>query len=269
MRGDFKNDFDLHHYPFDRQTITVRLFNARAASDRIVYVQDRRSINIAGGRAKLDEAASASGGAGPEAMLMSTNAAASPAESGNHGGTIALAAFRNLMQWEPLNAEQRRDILVTDSALGNPRLVGVERIRELSGYRLDIALTRRTMATLAKTLLPLGIMSLIMLGSLWFPHGLVKEKITVAITGALSGAVLLAAVNSQLGTVGYTMAVEYVFYIFFMLCLLCIVAVLAAERLRVSGRTVAAASAENITRALFIVAMIGTAAAAFAAARFW
>ena len=74
------------------------------------------------------------------------------------------------MQWEPLNAEQRRDILVTDSALGNPRLVGVERIRELSGYRLDIALTRRTMATLAKTLLPLGIMSLIMLGSLWFPH---------------------------------------------------------------------------------------------------
>jgi hypothetical protein len=45
--------------------------------------------------------------------------------------------------------------------------------------------------------------------------------------------------------------------------------VLAAERLRVSGRTVAAAGAENITRALFIVAMIGTAAAAFAAARFW
>jgi len=72
VRGDFKNDFDLHHYPFDRQTITVRLFNARAASDRIVYVQDRRSINVAGGRATLDEAASASGGAGPEAMLMST-----------------------------------------------------------------------------------------------------------------------------------------------------------------------------------------------------
>jgi branched-chain amino acid transport system substrate-binding protein len=269
VRGDFKNDFDLHHYPFDRQTIAVRLFNARAASDRIVYVQDRRSINIAGGRVTLAGTASAAGGAGPGALLMSANAAASPADNSNHGGTIAPAAFRNLTQWEPLSAEQRRDILVTDSALGNPRLVGVERTRELSGYRIDVELARRTLATLAKTLLPLGIMSLIMLGSLWFPHELVKEKITVAITAALSGAVLLAAVNSQLGAVGYTMAVEYVFYVFFILCLLCIVAVLAAERLRVAGRGLAAARAENFTRGLFLVAMIGTAAAAWIAVRLW
>jgi branched-chain amino acid transport system substrate-binding protein len=269
VRGDFKNDFDLHHYPFDRQTITVRMFNARAASDRIVYVQDRRSISVAGGRATFDDAWPTRSRTRPAASLMSTSAAASPAEGDNRGGTIAAAAFRNLTQWQPLSAEQRRDILVTDSALGNPRLVGVERVRELSGYRIDVELARRTLATLAKTLLPLGIMSLIMLGSLWFPHGLVKEKITVAITAALSGAVLLAAVNSQLGAVGYTMAVEYVFYVFFMLCLLCIVAVLAAERLRVSGRNAAAMSAENFTRALFIVAILGTAAAAFAAARFW
>jgi hypothetical protein len=88
------------------------------------------------------------------------------------------------------------------------------------------------MATLAKTLLPLVIMTLIMLASLYFPNVLVKEKITVVITAAFSGAVLLAAVNSQLGAVGYTMAVEYVFYIFFALRLLCIVSVPASERLR-------------------------------------
>jgi branched-chain amino acid transport system substrate-binding protein len=271
VRGDFKNDFDLHHYPFDRQTITVRLFNARAASDRIVYVRDRRSIGVAGGRVMLDgnsaPAGTTTSGTGPS--LINANAASADTPKNDHAGTIALAAFRNLTQWEPLSSEQRRDILVTDSALGNPRLVGVARVRELSGYRLDIELARRTMATLAKTLLPLGIMSLIMLGSLWFPHGLVKEKITVAITAALSGAVLLAAVNSQLGAVGYTMAVEYVFYVFFVLCLLCIVAVLAAERLRVAGRGVAAARAENFTRGLFLVAMIGTAAAAWIALRQW
>src|SRR5262249_9139463 len=28
MRGEFKNDFDLHHYPVDRQTLQVRFFNA-------------------------------------------------------------------------------------------------------------------------------------------------------------------------------------------------------------------------------------------------
>src|SRR5262249_33577163 len=43
MRGEFKNDFDLHNYPLDRQTLAIRFFNAQAASDRLIYVQDARS----------------------------------------------------------------------------------------------------------------------------------------------------------------------------------------------------------------------------------
>ncbi len=243
-RGDFKNDFDLHRYPLDRQVLAVRMFNARAASDRLVYVQDRRSID-------------------PSLGALRTSAA--PTESTG----IAPAAFRNLTQWDPLRAEQLRDVLVTRSALGDPRLVGVERVRELSGYRVEIEVRRRTLATLAKTLLPLGIMALIMLASLWFPHGLVKEKITVAITGALSGAVLLASVNSQLGAVGYTMAVEYVFYVFFTLCLLCIVAVLAAEQLRVAGHARRAVTTEHLTRLIFAAAILATLAAAALATTRW
>jgi branched-chain amino acid transport system substrate-binding protein len=100
---------------------------------------------------------------------------------------------------------------------------------------------------------PLVIMTFIMLASLYFPHALVKEKVTVVITAALSGAVLLAAVNSQLGAVGCTMAVEYVFYIFSTLCLHCIVSVLAAERLRVAGQAQVAVKTEVLTRALFRV----------------
>jgi hypothetical protein len=44
VTGDFKNDFDLRHYPADRQTLGAGFFNARAASDSIVYVQDERSL---------------------------------------------------------------------------------------------------------------------------------------------------------------------------------------------------------------------------------
>jgi hypothetical protein len=128
---------------------------------------------------------------------------------------------------------------------------------------------RRTAATLAKTLMPPGIMTLIMLASLYFPHGLVKEKITVAVTGALSGTVLLASVNSQLGAVGYTIAVEYIFYIFFVLCLLCIVSVPAAERLRVAGSAAVALRTEVVTRWAYIATVIGTAAAALIVARNW
>jgi ABC-type branched-subunit amino acid transport system substrate-binding protein len=232
IRGEFKNDFDLHHYPFDRQTLAARMFNARAASDQIVYVQDRRSI-----------------GAGTVSFVTADVPA---------GGAIDARAFRNLTQWIPVRAGERRDSLVTDSALGDSRLVGVAQMRELSGFRLDVEVLRRAVATLAKTLLPLGIMALIMFASLFFPHALVKEKITVAITGALSGAVLLASVNAQLGAVGYTIAVEYVFYVFFGLCLLCIVSVLAAERQRIAGRAPMAARTELATRWFYLAMLIAT-----------
>jgi branched-chain amino acid transport system substrate-binding protein len=264
LRGDFNNDFDLHHYPADRQTLTIRFFNANAASDRLVYVQDRRNAGVLGAAA----AAAATGSTGGAALADTAPPAAAQPEDA-FGNAVAPDAFRNLTQWEALRAVQRRDILVTQSALGDLRLVGVERMRELSGFNLTIELRRRVGTTLAKTLLPLGLMALIMLASLYFPTALVKEKVTVAITGALSGAVLLSSINSQLGNVGYVMAVEYGFYIFFTLCLLCILAVLAAERLRVAGRPSTAVAIEQSGRTLFILGFIGTIAAAWVAYSRW
>src|SRR6202043_1834554 len=97
---------------------------------------------------------------------------------------------------------QRRDNLVTGSALGDPRLVGVERVRELSGYILSIDLRRKVVATLAKSLLPLGLMSLIMYASLFFPTALVKEKGKVGVPGAVCGAGVLASIHPPPGGVG-------------------------------------------------------------------
>jgi hypothetical protein len=244
MRGDFKNDFDLHRYPADLQLLAIRLFNARAATDRVVYVQDRRP---AGG-----------------------NLAAAPDEARAadlFGGMAAPGAFRNVSQWEALRAWEGRDNLVTASALGDPRLVGAEQQRELSGFTLTFEVQRRVFATLAKTLLPLGLMALIMLASLYFPNALVKEKITVAITAALSGAVLLAAINSQLGGIGYIIAVEYGFYVFFALCLLCIVSVLTAERFRGGGHPKTAVLVERSARALYVLALLTTGVAAWLVAQ--
>jgi ABC-type branched-subunit amino acid transport system substrate-binding protein len=252
LRGDFKNDFDLHGYPADRQNLTVQFFNARAPSDRLVYVRDRRS-GESGAAALL---ASADDAATPEAASAE---AARPTEA--LAGVASPDAFRNLTQWELLHAAQGRDNLLTNSALGDPRLAGVERARELSGFGLSVELHRRVLSTMAKTLLPLGLMALIMFASLYFPTALVKEKVTVAITAALSGAVLLTSINAQLGNVGYVMAVEYVFYFFFTLCLLCIVAVLGAERLRVAKRPSLAVAVEQSGRYIFLLGLIGAIAA--------
>ncbi len=241
VRGDFKNDFNLRRYPFDQQSLRIRMFNARAASDTVVYVRDRRGPVLG---SDIDT----------EATL---------------GGTVEAAAFRNLTQWQPLRAGEFRDNLVTQSALGDPGLVDAEKQRELSGFRVEIDLRRYSLATLAKTLLPMGIVTLIMLASLWFPHGLVKEKIAVSITAALSGAVMLNAVNAQLGPLGYTVAVEYAFYLFFALSLLCTVSVLPAEQLRVGGRTRGAGRVEVATRSAFLAVVAATGLAMTYAAMRW
>jgi branched-chain amino acid transport system substrate-binding protein len=227
VQGEFRNDFDLRAFPFDRQTLAFPLFNARAANDRIVYVVNR------------------AGQARPDAAGDGTRPVASK------------EAFRNITQWDFKGADERRENLVTRSLLGDLDRTAADGTRELSGFLLTLDLKRRSLSTLTKSLLPLLVMALITFASLFFPPALVKEKVTVAITGALSGAVLLGAIHSQLGSIGYTVSAEYVFYVFFLLALVCVISVLAAERLRGAGRPAAARTAEMATRLTYAVAGAG------------
>jgi branched-chain amino acid transport system substrate-binding protein len=256
IQGEFRNDFDLHRFPFDRQTLSLPFSNARVGADRVVYVLDRRSS--AGPRY----------GPPPVAQKASfTDAtAAAPVPTAPRLATpsiVSSATFRNLTQWDPLGASERRENLTTASALGDLRLVGVESYRELSGFLATVQMRRRSLAALTKSLVPLLLMTAIVYASLHFPAGLTKEKVTVAVAGALSGTVLLSAINNQLGSIGYTVAVEYAFYVFFCLTLLCIVSILLAERLRVAGRKTAVVATERWARRLFLLTVAATVIAAW------
>jgi ABC-type branched-subunit amino acid transport system substrate-binding protein len=248
LRGSFKNDFDLHRYPFDQQRLVVRLFNATADSSRIVYVLDRQSFPEMGGARSTQPDAGAAFAPPPSEFLLEA----------------APDAFRNLTQWNAKSVQQVRNNLVTLSALGDPVLVGLERQRELSGFELSVDVQRRLYTTLSKSLLPLGLITLIMFSSLFFPSQLVKEKVTVAVTAALSGVVLQTSLNTQLGAVGYTMEIDYVFYVYFALSLLCIVSVLIAERCRSTGSGQAAVRTEVLSRLLFALLVTVTVIALFA-----
>ena len=254
VQGEFRNEFNLYRFPFDRQSLDLSFHHGHADASRIVYALDDR--------AALTEPAS------PRAKSSGGAAAAEAAPSNEPPslvtGIASPGAFHELTQWNPLSARARRENLVTYSTLGDPRRIGAEGYRELSGFLARIEIERRVAATLVKNLLPLFIMTLVMFASLYFPRGLVKEKVTVAITGALSGAVLLTAINNQLGAVGYTLAVEYAFFIFFGLSLLCIVSVLYAERLHVAGKAPVAVTIERWTRAAFVLAVAAVAAGAVA-----
>jgi branched-chain amino acid transport system substrate-binding protein len=239
VNGEFKNDFDLHRYPADRQTLDIRFFNARADSNRVIYVLDRGTIDPRVGD-----------GLGP-------------------GGGAMAEAFRNLTQWEPRRVAQRRENLVTQSGLGDPVRIGQSRVRELSGFNFSIEIHRLIGTTLIKTLLPVGLMTLIMFATLWFPSNLAAAKVTVAITAGLSGAVLLSSINAQLGNVGYVIAVEYGFYVFFGLCLLCILTVVLAERMRLAGLPERATTVERCGRYTFLTGLLTTVVAAIVALEQW
>ncbi len=233
VQGEFRSAFDLHRYPFDRQTLILRFFNARAAADRIVYAIDQ----------------SASG---------------TPGETSNETAPSGTSeyAFRGLSQWKFLGTHQLRENFVAKSSLGDPLRVGRENYRELSGHTATFDLQRRALSTLTKSLLPLWIMTCILFVSLHFPPILVQPKIGVAMTAVLTGMVLLNLVNSQLGSIGYTVAIEYAFYVYFALGLLHIFSVLFSERLRELGRVSAARRADVWTRILFVGAVAGLVVAA-------
>lgn len=258
IQGEFRNDFDLHRFPFDRQELQLPFFNARASSERIIYVIDRRvpASTKPGASRPAPTAAKAGFGA---ALAAAPPAAPQPPTT---RALFSPGAFDSLTQWGLIGAHERRDNLVTHSALGDLRRVGLETPRELSGFLVTIELKRRTTAALVKMLLPMLLMTVVMYATLHFPSGLTKEKVTVAVTAALSGAVFLSALNSQLGSIGYTIATEYAFYVFFALGLLCIVYVMSFETLRLGGRVAAATRVEHVTRLVFLLAVAATAGCA-------
>ncbi len=244
VEGQVRNDYDLRRFPYDQQTLRLAFFKSRAAADRIVYVLDTSSVSghsILRTETPFQASASLASGSADRSVPVSSH-------------IVSPDAFHQLTQWRAIDVRERRENLVTNSPLGDLHRAVSGHLRELSGFVVDTVIERRTGATAGKTLLPLLLMTVIMFASLYFPHGLVKEKVTVAITAALSGAVLLNSVNSQLGNVGYTIAVEYVFYVYFGLSLLCIVSVLIAERLRVAGRGTHANITERWTRITFVFA---------------
>ena len=226
VQGEFRNEFDLHRYPFDRQSLTVRFFNARAAADHIVYALDQTASNF------------------DKTRDRPTSVGAAP------------GAFRLLSQWQFVGAHHRRENFVAKSSLGDPLRLGRVNYRELSGYAASFDLQRLSLTNVIKNLLPLLLMTCILYASLHFPPTFVHTKIGVAITAVLTGVVLLNAVNTQLGSIGYTVAVEWAFYVFFGLGLLHIVSVIITEKLRGQERGSAARRVDVWTRVAFIVSVV-------------
>ncbi len=86
VRGDFRADFDLHDYPFDRQTPLLRLVNAKAPRQQVAYVTDVFGLRL-----------------------------------GQTGETAdSVSAFRDLQLWRVLGVTRFVDYFANRSTLGKP-----------------------------------------------------------------------------------------------------------------------------------------------------
>ena len=225
VSGTFKANFDLHDYPFDRQSLLIRLMNRSRPLDEVTYVIDTFGL-------QLDKPGRP------------------PADSSD--------AYRNLQLWHVTDAHPFVDAFSVRSTLGKPALFDTASRVEYGGFDTEVVLRRNVIAFMVKTLIPLFLLGLVVFATLFFPTTLAKERTTIPVTGILTSAVLLISISNQLPPLGYTVALEYIFYVFFGLCLMSMVVGLLSEVLRNRKLPGRAAGIDLFGRLFYVVAVAAT-----------
>ena len=217
ISGDFKAHFDLHDYPFDTQQLRLHFQNTEQRRELITYVIDRFGLRLA-------------------------DDGSSRAEDG---------AYSGLQLWRFLGLNYFVESLSSGSTLGKASLFGAEARTEFAGFDAAIMLRRSSAIYMLKNLLPLFLLVLVVFATLFFPETMFRERVTIPVTSILASAVLLVAVNSQIGDVGYTVVVEEMFYIFFVLCLMTMLAGYGHENLRNAGRKRVAVVLDHVAQVIY------------------
>ena len=224
INGDFKTRFELHGYPFDTQQLLLHFRNTQQRQELITYVIDRFGLRLADERTSLVED----------------------------------GAYSGLELWRFLGLRYFVDSLSSGSTLGKAALFDSGLKTEFAGFDTVIVLHRSSAIYILKNLLPLFLLVLVVFATLFFPETLFRERVTIPVTAILTSAVLLLAVDNQLGDVGYTVAVEKIFYIFFALCLMVMLAGFGHERLRHAGRKEMCAVVDRIAQVFYVGTVLAT-----------
>jgi hypothetical protein len=78
-------------------------------------------------------------------------------------------------------------------------------------FASTIDITRDVSAFLVKNLLPLILLAIVVYISLWLPFKDHTARVSMAVTGVLTGAVMLNSVTNSLPSVDYTVAIEWAY----------------------------------------------------------
>jgi branched-chain amino acid transport system substrate-binding protein len=228
IRSDVRANFNLRDYPFDTQELVLRLVNQRERRELVTYVIDRFGLNLA---------------------------TDGPAQ------TQDTTPYRNLQLWRFSDLRYFVDTASSRSTLGEPSNFDSSARPEYAAFNAVIVMQRRYQVFIIKTLTPMLLLILVVFATLFFPPSLLKEQVTLPVTGILTCAVLLVSLSNQLPDIGYTVAIESVFYVFFALCLMAILSAFVRERLQYAKRHSLAIMLNRSAKTVYVLTVVVTVAA--------
>ena len=179
LSGEFKAPYDLHAYPFDTQDLRIQLQNGLLPRDQVAYVTDVRGLR----------------------------------------GEDNDKPYASLGSWQFKGVHYTVDSLVSESTRGRTAFFDTPARIDYPGFSEHIVMRRRYSVFMIKSMVALGLLTLVVFATLFLGSTFSKERLTIPVTAILTSAVLLTSINNQVSDVGYVMAIEYAFYIFFALCL--------------------------------------------------
>lgn len=183
--GTFKASMNFRDFPFDEQSLPISLQNASLPSSLIAYTPDPELL------------------AQPQTERM---------ESGVEAGTT----IAHIPNWEVDSVNFFPRSVGNTSNMGNPNDAAGAAGVTYSQFMTSVDVSRDLRAFLVKNLLPLMLLLLVIyiVQFLPFDNG---TRMSFAVTGVLTGAVMLNSVTGSLQNVDYTVAIEWAYYAFILL----------------------------------------------------
>lgn len=193
IKANFMEPFRFHSYPFDTQTLRIRLRHTEFNRERLIFVADDIGMQRHRGSSLLSRLR-------------------------QHGG------FQGDNKWELQDVVAYADIGVADSTLGNPRLfkAGAETGITFSRFNVVTEIERNAASYMFKNLVPLFFIFLLGYAmSFIVPEGPpFAARLNLGVILLLTTVSLSLMTANQLPNIGYLVTLDYVyFFVYFWLIL--------------------------------------------------
>jgi len=209
IKADFHEPFQFHSYPFDTQTLRIRLRHKEHNRERLIFVADDIGMQRHRGSSLL-------------------------ARLKEHSG------FKGDNKWKLKNIVAYADIGSADSTLGNPRLfkTGAETGITYSRFNVVAEIERNAASYMFKNMVPLFFIFLLGYAmSFIFPEGPpFAARLNLGVILLLTTVSLSLMTANQLPNIGYLVTLDYVYFFVYFWLILGILATIAVRSAYFHGR---------------------------------